>query len=168
MNISTQRQATDVEPNSTQPQAFVVRRCLTATCNGCHSGFPDQPIGHYGTVADMLGAIASSAWTLSSAGLRCPQCASPAQRDDTAPVDIAAIAQSPSWLSEVCCTLICCTHCHFPLENHHGPAHFPSRNAAATAALSRGWMFAAHQVWCVRCAARVGAAHTTGHVTATA
>ena len=77
---------------------------------------------------------------------------------------LADIAQSPSWLDEVCCTLISCTHCHFHLENECGEAHFPSMLAASAAALSRGWMFAAHQVWCVRCAARVGAAHTASPV----
>lgn len=168
MNISTQQQAPDYEPDWTHPAAFVVRRCLTATCNGCHGGFPDRTVGHYQNGTEMLAAIAASAWTLRSEGLHCPQCAAPSAPDDTAPIDTAAIAPSPTWLSELCCTLISGTHCDFPFENHHGPAHFPSTKAAAASALSRGWMLAPHQVWCVRCAARVGAAHITGPVSATA
>ena len=169
MNTSPQSVATDSEPDSTHPQAFVLRRCLTATCDGCHGGFPDDAtIGHYDTSTDTLAAIKESNWTRSSEGLHCPQCSTPDAPDETAQVHIAVIAQSPSWLSEVCCTLISCTQCHLHLENDRGEAHFPSMLAAAAAAVSRGWMFAAHQVWCVRCAARVGAAHTASPVGGTA
>lgn len=168
MNMPSHRVAIDDEPDSAQPQAFDLRRCLTATCDGCHGRFPDQTIGHYQTFTEMLAAINDSAWTLSSEGLHCPQCAAPDEPDDTGRGARVDIAQSPSWLDELCCTLISCTHCHFHLENECGEAHFPSMLAAATAALSRGWMFAAHQVWGVPCAARVGAARTLSPVSTTA
>ena len=83
MNMSAHRVSIDYEPDSAQPQAFVVRRCLTATCDGCHGRFPDQAIGHYQTPIGMLAAIKDSAWTLSSEGLLCPQCAAPDEPDDT-------------------------------------------------------------------------------------
>lgn len=168
MNMSPRRAAIDYEPDSAQPQAFVVRRCLTATCDGCHGRFPDHAIGHCQSLPGMLKAINDSAWTLSSKGLRCPQCATPDEPADTVPRDRVDVAQSASWLDEVCCTVICCTHCHFHLENECGEAHFPSILAASAAALSLGWMFAAHQVWCVSCAARVGAARAPSPVSTTA
>ncbi|WP_333890897.1 hypothetical protein [Mycolicibacterium gadium] len=168
MSMSPQPVAIDYEPDSTQPQAFVLRRCLTATCDGCHGGLPDQANGHYQTCTAIVAAIKDNAWTLSNEGLHCPQCAAPDDLGDAAQVDIAAVAPSLSWLSEIACTLISCTHCYFHLESDRGEAHFPSMKAATEAALSRGWMFAAHQVWCVPCAARVGAAHTPGPVRATA
>lgn len=168
MNLAHQPLAIDDEPDETQPQAFVVRRCLTAACDGCHGGFPDQAIGHYETGAEMLAAITDNGWTLRSRSLHCPQCATPADPDDAAPGDVAVIALSPSWLRELCCTLLSCTYCHSHLDNDSGQAHFPSMKAAAAAGLSRGWMFAAHQVWCVRCAARVGAAQAVDPVSATA
>lgn len=168
MSMSPQPVDIDYEPDSTKPQAFVLRRCLTATCDGCHGGIPGKADGHYQTCTELVASIKDNAWTLSNEGLHCPQCAAPDHPDGATQVDIGVVAPPPSWLSEVACTLISCTHCYVHLENERGEAHFPSMKAAAAAALSRGWMFAAHQVWCVRCAARVGAAHTPGPVSATA
>jgi hypothetical protein len=168
MSVSPQPVAIDYEPDSTQPQAFVLRRCLTASCDGCRGGLPDQANGHYPTCTDIVAAIKDNAWTLTNEGLHCPHCAAPENLGGAAQVDIAVIASSPSWLSEVACTLISCTHCYCHLESDGREAHFKSMTAAAEAALSRGWLFAAHQVWCVRCAARVGAAHTPGPLSATA
>src|SRR5690242_12970078 len=99
MSLTHPSLAFDDEADETQPQAFVVRRCLTATCTGCRGALGEQATGHYQTGAEIVAAITDSGWRLRSGMLQCPQCAPAPDLDDARPADVAVIALAPSWLS---------------------------------------------------------------------
>lgn len=113
--------------------------------------FPDLDYAyHFDTRGEMLQSIGETDWQPARDGLRCPDCAvdnstmSPAGEIEPGNLD---------WLSEGCCFTIQCTRCERVLEVDCGEAHFPSTQAAASAALAARWLVSAHRVWCRACSA---------------